>query len=246
MATMTYTFQELYNQVSKFLGTYGDTGPSGTDLTDAKALVKTGYLNFLTAYDWTFRRKYETLTTETGKFVYELPEDFGGLRTPFIFDNASGYPAPKEASEAHLMELRSFGEHNSYPYNFSFRTGRYDPQTGQRSEVLFWPTPDSEYTLYYSYHTMPPMMVNDTDVPLCGAEMAECLKQFCLAAAEREQDEASGVQNEAMNSLLQRAIQMDKLREPRSVGCSGTLSAFSVARGPTRLNDVIGYSDATG
>lgn len=241
MATMQYQYQELYNRVSKFLGTYGSSGPSGTDLTDAKDYVKSGYLRFLMSYDWTFRRRYSTMSLVSGEHVYELPEDFGGVRTKFCFLNETGYPPLDERSEGEIMELRGWGEYNSYPEVFTVRSGKYDPQGGQRYEAMFWPTPNTDLTLYYSYYYMPPMMSNDTDVPMGGAELAEAILLFCLAAAEGESDETIGHQTQLAMVELQKAVERDKLREPRQLGYMGDgggMNAWEVARGTTRVNNV--------
>jgi hypothetical protein len=240
---MQYTYLELKNRVSKFLGTYGSSGPSGTDLTDAEDMVKSGYLTFLTAYDWTFRRKYASLATASDIYIYELPQDFGGIRTPFKFTSQSGYPALQEVSEGDILEMREGGETTSYPQYFAVRAGHHNPETGQRYEVMFWPTPDAEHVLYYSHYTMPPMMSGDDDVPMGGAENSECIMCYCLAAAEVEQDEVAGVQSERANIMLSRSIKMDNLREPRSFSPSRQLTPFEVARGSYRIQDVTGFTD---
>jgi hypothetical protein len=241
MATMMYQYSDLYNRVSKFLGTYGSSGPSGTDLIDAQDFVKSGCLQFLTSHDWTFRRRYSTITTESGKYIYELPQDFGGIRTKFCFSQETGYPPLGDRSEQEIMELRGYGEYNAYPEIYTIRSGLYDPQGGQRYEVLFWPTPSSEYILYYSFYYMPAMMSNDTDVPMGGAEMSEAIRAMCLAAAEGESDEAVGPQAQRAQIELAKAIELDKKREPRELGYMGNYSginAWEVARGSTRINNV--------
>jgi hypothetical protein len=115
MSTMQYQYSELYGRVSKFLGTYGTSGPTGADLADAKAYVKSGYLQFLTAYDWTFRRRFTTLSFASGTYIYELPMDFGGMRTQPQFTEQTGYPPMTERSDGELEELRSYGENAGYP-----------------------------------------------------------------------------------------------------------------------------------
>jgi hypothetical protein len=241
MATMQYTYQNLYDRVSKFLGTYGSSGPTGTDLQDAKDFVKSGYMQFLTAYDWTFRRRFATLTLEGGKHIYEMPQDYGGLRTKFCFNRETGYPPLDDRSEQEIMELRGYGEYRTYPEVYTIRSGVYDPQGGQRYEVLFWPTPSSDYVLYYSYFYMPPMMSNATDVPMGGAEVSEAILRMCIAAAEDEGDEVLGVQAQKAQNELAKAIDQDKQREPKQLGYMGNnygLNAWEVARGSTRLNNV--------
>jgi hypothetical protein len=238
---MQYTYSELYNRVSKFLGTYGSSGPTGTDLSDAKDFVKSGYLQFLTSYDWTFRRRYNTLTLEDSKFIYEMPEDYGGLRTKFCFEQETGYPPLDDRSEQEVMELRGYGEYRAYPEVYTIRAGRYNPEGGQRYEVMFWPTPSSDYVLYYSYYFMPAMMSNTTDVPMGGADMSECLRAFCLAAAEQESDETVGPQAQLAATELAKAVRLDKEKEPKQLGYMANnvgINAWEVARGSTRLNNV--------
>lgn len=239
--SMAYTYSTLYNRVSKLLGTYGSSGPSGTDLTDAQDYVKSGYLRFLTAYDWTFRRRYATLSFESGEYVYAMPQDFGGFRTTFTFDASSGYPPITERSEGELMELRSYGTHSGYPQYFAVRSGKYEPSAGQTYEVVVWPTPDAASTVYYSYYYMPPMMSNDADLPMAGAEHAETILRFCLAAAEEEADENQGVHAASAMQLFADSVRVDKLREPRNLGPMnnyGGLSSWEIARGSSRINDV--------
>jgi len=246
MVTMQYTYQTLYNRVSKFLGTYGSSGPSGTDLTDAQDFVKSGYLKFLTAYDWTFRRRYTTLSLLSGTYIYELPEDYGGIRTRPRFTDTTGYPPLEERDEQEIEELRSYGTNAGYPTYYAIIAGHYTPETGQRYEIKFWPTPNDSWTLYYSYYYMPAMMSNTTDVPMGGADMAECILAFCLAAAEGESDEVIGPQKQMALEQLETAKRLDMKKEPKSLGYMGnnyTVSPWEVARGQTRINDVTYTTD---
>lgn len=246
MSSMQYSYSELYNRVSRYLGTYGSSGPSGSDLTEAQDLVKSGYMQFLAAHDWTFRRRYATLSGESGKYIYELPSDFGGMRTKFCFQQETGYPPLDERSEQEIQELRGYGEYNSYPEFYCIRSGVYNPQGGQRYEAMFWPTFSSDHVLYYSYYYMPPMMSNDDDVPMGGAELSEAILRCCLKVAEEESDESSGVQSQAADRELAKAIQLDTRREPRELGYMSNafqLSSWEVARGSTRINNVTYTTD---
>jgi hypothetical protein len=238
---MQYTYSDLYNRVAKFLGTYGSSGPTGTDLTDAQDFVKSGYLSFLTSYDWTFRRRYTTLSFGSGTYIYELPEDYGGIRTRPQFTSQTGYPPMEERADNEIEELRSYGENAGYPEYYAIIAGQYTPETGQRYEFKVWPTPNQTWTLYYSYYSLPSMMSNDTDIPMGSADSSECLKQFCLAAAEGESDETVGVQKAIRDEELGKAVAADKRKEPREQGYAGDfnrVSPWDVARGSTRINNV--------
>ena len=241
MSTMQYQYSELYNRVSKFLGTYGSSGPTGTDLTDAQDFVKSGYLQFLTAYDWSFRRRFTTLSFGSGTYTYELPADYGGMRTRPQFQEQTGYPPMEERSDGEIEELRSYGENAGYPEYYAIVADQYTPETGMRYQFKVWPTPNDTWTVYYSYYTMPSMMENDTDVPLGSADVSECIRVFCLAAAEEESDEAAGVQSQIAQRELGKAIMLDRKREPKEQGYMGDfnrVSPWGVARGSTRINNV--------
>ena len=77
MSSLILTFSDLYNESLKYAGQYNGGSPSATALTDAKFIVNRAYLRFLNAHDWTFLRRPDQLTTESGKWVYDLPTDFG-------------------------------------------------------------------------------------------------------------------------------------------------------------------------
>ncbi len=243
MANMQLTFQDLYNRVSKFLGTYGSSGPSGTDLSDAKDYVRSGYMSFLLSYPWSFLRKTTTLSTETGVYVYQLPTDFRDLRgsRTLNFSANSSYPPVTETGEDEVNEQRAINISSSYPQLFAIRTGDYSPETGQRYEMIFWPMPDATYVLTYPYTIMPAAMANTTDIPIGGIETTEVIKEFCLAAAETEADEVTGVHSNLAQMELVKAITADKERAPRHLGSmSGRRpSAWEYARGSTRINDVV-------
>jgi hypothetical protein len=198
-------------------------------------------MQFLTAYDWTFRRRYTTLAFQASSYVYELPEEYGGIRTRPQFVAQTGYPPMEERADNEIEELRSYGENAGYPEYYAIVAAKYTPETGQRYEFKVWPTPNQNWTIYYSYYMMPEPMVNDTDLPLGSADTAECLRAFCLAAAEEESDEVAGVQAQIAQRELGKAIMLDRKREPKEQGYMGDfnrVSPWEVARGSTRINNV--------
>jgi hypothetical protein len=241
MSQMYYTYADLYNAVGKHLGTYGDSGLTGADLTDAQDYVKSGYKRFLMAYPWSFLRKNSSISLLAGEYSYDMPEDFVNILLPFTFTGESGYPPMDERSENEIMELRNYNEISSWPQYYAFRYSQYSPEVGQRRQVIFWPTPDSDYSLYYTYRFEPAALSNSTDYPIGGSEMAECILQFCLAAAENRGDESLGVHSQVLTESLAFAIRLDRAKSPRNLGYSGTdsrMTSREVARGSYRVNDV--------
>lgn len=243
MASLALTFQEMYLRVQKFLGTHGTSGATtGTAAdVDSKDYVNKAYRRLIVTYKWTFLIGYTSLSTAQGKLTYELPLGYRGLRTPFTFTDVVGYPPPTSRTVDEIMEMQNYGVFNSWPQYYAIRAGQYTKELGQRFEVMFWPTPDSIYDLFYSYHIMPQKLENDADIPMGGPEFAECLQQMALGVAEEEKDElGGGPQMVAAQSQITTLITADQDREPRSVGMDMPqypLTAWEMARGTTRIND---------
>ena len=137
--------------------------------------------------------------------------------------------------------MRNYGVFNSWPQYYAIRAGEYTKELGLRYEVIFWPTPDTSYDMFYSYWFTPEVLSGDADLPMGGPEFAECLQQMALGMAEEEKDEISGgTQMIAAQAQLAACITMDQNREPRSVGEDmpmKQLTAWQIARGTTRIND---------
>ncbi len=243
MATLALTFAEMYQQVQKFLGTYGTSGATaGTPAdVDSKYYVNKAYRRLIVAYEWSFLIGHTSLSTASGKREYELPLGYRGIRTPFTFTDVVGFPPPTSRTVDEIMEMENYGDFNSWPQYYAIRAGQFTKELGQRFEVLFWPMPDSIYDLFYSYHVMPQKLEVDADIPMGGPEFAECMMQMCLGVAEEEKDEqGGGPQMGAAQALLTTLITADQNREPRSVGMDMPqypLTAWEMARGTTRVNN---------
>jgi len=246
MSSLSYKFSDLYNAVSKYLGTYGSTGPTGTNLTDAKEVVNDAYSRFITgngSYRWSFLEQEDYLNTAAGVYTYQLPEGFEALTHRFQFNNESGYRAPVERSIDTLRAVQADGTATkAYPEIYSIHAGRYDPKCGQLYEVSFYPTPDTTYTFIYRYKFMPPKLENDNDLPVGGSEMAGVLKQMCLAEAESQKDKKAGVQEAKARDMIALAIARDSARKPHILGhnsdrSSGT-SYWHTARESWRVNNI--------
>jgi hypothetical protein len=250
MASLVYVFSDLYGAVAKYLGTYGSAGPTGSNLTDAKAVVNDAYARFLSAdggYRWSFLDENGVLVTMAGDYIYQLPDTFESLCHPFQFDQATGYGGPQGRPLDYILSLRADGTaETGWPELYSIQAGKYDPKFGQKREVVFYPTPDAAYTLLYRYRFMPPKLENDTDVPIGGPELAGLLKQFCLAECESQKDKASGVQEAKLATMLAMAIARDSANKPHTIGHNSdgnTGSYWSEVRSSWRVNNIYPDTD---
>ena len=243
MSTLRLTFQDLYNEVAQFLGTYGSSGPSGADLTEAKNTVHAGYRRFLNVYDWSFTKPILKISTVANTWEYNLPEDFSHFIGPFNFSAGASYPTLEERSVEDILELRSSLDHTTYPEYYAIRTGPYSPETGQFFELMFYPTPNAAYTLFGRYKLYPKKLSANADVAIGTPGTDEALKAVCLAEAEVRKDEIPGAQSQLMQQVLADAIRGDKMRNARRLGRDFPhLSSWEVARGSYMLNDVIPYT----
>lgn len=240
MAELTLTFRDLYNRVAKYLGTYGDSGPTGNDLTDAKEIVNDGYRRFCTSFRWSFLHRTTTLSIVTGQWEYDLPEGFREVIVSFTYSLNEGYPPIDNTGISWIMEARAESDVDSYPQVYAIRHGDHSNQSGSNYQAIFWPTPDNDYTLYYTYLMMPPTLVNDDDEPVGGSELSEVIKYCCLAEAEAFHDEREGVQESRAMRRLNEAIINDKGRRARHVGVNmdPRYRSWQTARGEFRPNRV--------
>lgn len=221
MASLIYSFANLYDDVSQFLGTYGSSGASGQDLTDAKNVVNAGYRRFLSAYDWSFLRKFDKFTTTDGVWEYELPEDFGQFIGEPHFSSNDTYRYLLRRDYGQILEMKALSDTTSYPEYFAIRAGEYEPDIGQRQIIGIFPKPDTAYTLLYFYSVFPAKLEATTDVPIGPLDVMELIRAFCLAEAERFKDEKIGTQEAMVQILLRDAVRKDVRRRPNSLGYFG-------------------------
>jgi len=246
MASLILDFQDLYERVAKYLGTYGSSGPSGANLTDAKDIVNDAYTKFITARCWSFMKPSDTIITQTNQYIYQLPELFSSMLTYFQYGEESAYPDIEEVSVDKIFSLRAVDNSTRYPDCYALRPQKHDNVLGQRWEVLFHPTPDASYTLHYRYKVLANKLENDDDIPIGGVEHAQLIRQMAIAEAELAQDKTTGPQTATAQQMLAQAMVEDSKRNPHRLGYNGGShgdSAYEAARGSYRINDVTYTTD---
>lgn len=239
--TLQLTFQSLYDAVAKYAGTYGSSGASGTDLTEAKDMVNAAYRRLLGSYNWTFLTPTRQIMTVSGTWQYELPLDFVRIKGTFRYSHTDGYPPLRERAYEQIEEMRAASDTTGYPSCYALRAGEHTPETGQRWLVCFYPAPDAAYTLYYSPEIWPPKLVNDSDLHAGGPDVSEVLKELAIAQAESDLDEMTEqgqVHEKKAMQLLAAAVMKDNQRRARNLGYNDDgESVWDVSR-EYRLNEV--------
>ena len=221
MASLQLSFVDLYNAVAKYAGTYGASGASGNDLTEAKDMVNAAYRRLLLAHNWTFLTPTRQISTVSGTWQYELPADFVRIKSTFRYSSADASPPLRERLYEQIEEFRAVTDTTGYPTYYAIVAGEHTAQTGQKWIVTFFPTPDAAYTLYYSPEIWPAKMVNDSDLHIGGPDVSEALKELAIAQAEAELDELSAEQSvheKKAGMLLMQARAKDNERRAHNLG----------------------------
>lgn len=222
MADLSLAFSDLYNEVLKFLGTYNSGAPASGDTTDAKFIVNRAYARFVSYFDWTFLTQRRTIETNANQWIYELPSEFGYLVYPYwYYSDDDTYPKITQRTPGQIQEYRADNAYSNFPIYFALQAGNYNQFTGQSWELVLYPTPDSTYRLWSFMKINPQKLVNDTDIPIGGADMSDCLLQLCLAYAEEYKDERKAVHSETVNTILGPAKMMDNRRRTSNLGYMG-------------------------
>jgi hypothetical protein len=216
MADLSYQFSDLYSQVSDFLGT--GSSPTGTPLTDAKAIVNRAYRRYVWPADmrtgklhvWSWLKQPKTLQTESSKWKYALPTDFSRMVDYPVFDDSKGYEPLNKVSREQLMQARVDSISSGYPWCFAVVPAMPSIKLPSSWEMWLYPNPDGAYLLKFVYLVRPQKLENATDYPLTGGpEGGEALMEMCIAVAEQQEDDAPGPHTEIATGLLQDLVRND-------------------------------------
>jgi hypothetical protein len=218
-STASYTFAQLYADVSAYRGK--GSSPSGTDLTIAKQRVNDAYRKFL-ALDWSFLSQHKVLKVETGKYIYELPDDFASLRVPFKLFPYMGWANPIQLPMDKFWQYQSFYPRQGIPLFYAFHT-EFDERKGLRYTVHFYPTPHVDLSYNYEMKIMPNILVEDSDIPYCPANLSHVLRAYCLSEVELFDEEGAKTvwTDMLLKVLLPQALKENSIREDRTMGNMG-------------------------
>jgi len=167
-------------------------------------------------YEWSFLRKVGTITLATGTYTHDLPDDFGGtiLDRTLVFAEGQGKRALQKTTEDSIRKHRSIDQQTGVPRLFAVRVKTHAPTTGQRWEILLYPTPaaaENDLVLTYRYTYVPDALTNTNKYPSGGAQYSETILAAVMAAAEeRSDDEFGGALFQKFMTMLGQAIRADE------------------------------------
>jgi len=117
--------------------------------------------------------------------------------------------------QRHDQAIRTWQQDDPYfdrPVFYSVRTVEFDPTTGSRRRLAFYPTPDATYVLRVPMLLRPTMIDSVNQYPVGGEQLGQLILEACLAAAEHNFEEREHVHENRFLELLPLAIQTDQER----------------------------------
>jgi hypothetical protein len=231
-STLGVQLEDLQKAVGFFLGYGTNSAKWNAKQTEGIAeSVKSGVRQFYyppklegdqTAYDWSFLKPVSVMTLAVGEKLQRLPDDYGGLE---------GQVTLSSDAEINWWPLNVCGVASVYAKESvsPTTTGRpcmvcVEPlkdttsRRGQRFQLHFWPTTDTEYTVKFQYYLNPDAL--DGTRPFCygGAQHAETIQASCIAAAELYRDDARRERWQYFMERLAASVHIDRRNKPQNLG----------------------------
>jgi len=254
-STLTIVFSDLQKAVGFFLGWGSDSSNwSAEELSAINSIVQSGYRKFLVppklsendpVHVWSFTCPNASLSLTAGTDDYDLPADFGGLRTGFYYSEGSLRNPIDIVGIGQVLEDRARLAATGRARKAAIRPKEFTGDTESvRYEVLLYPNPQSDATLYYQYNVLLHKLSDSAPYPIGGMDHGETLLESCLAVAESRQDDELGPHHDLFMERLAASIERDRrVMTPDTLGYNADYSDGSqYGRRSTHVVTVNGVS----
>jgi len=175
--------------------------------------------------------------TISAQSTYDLPDNYGGIEGGFSYRSSSIYTEIKVISERQirLLQQQSDEDATGYMEYCAIRPKSTDGATGQRFEVVFYPCPNSTYTLEFQDIPLIDALSETYPYPWGGEPHTETILASCLAVAEERLEDGRGEKYQYFMERLNASIAYDvKANTPETLGyCGDGDSDLSI---PVRIN----------
>ncbi len=153
--------------------------------------------------------------------TYDLPVDFAAMDGPLVY--ATGQSVLRQTvaftSQQQVLMNLAFEVTPSYPRQFCVRIKPIDQSAATRYEMVFCPSPDASYAMFYKYRVAIPALDGLTNVvPPGGDAHGELYLEACLSAAEQKLHDTQGIHSARFMECLIASVSMD-----RKANCPDTL-----------------------
>lgn len=222
-STLAITFDELRQRIAFERGFETDSSEWSTaQLERINFAVRDGLRIAYGAFDWSFLKPTITFTLPTGTSEVTLPDDFERLIGDIYYADAEiGYYAPLRVENDGKVRLAQQKNPTvtGVPLVAAIRAGTNPGgASGQRQELIYWPTTDQAYSVQFQYSVLPDVLSASRPYPYGGAGFSQCLLMACLAASEATVNGQPGPYTGMYQMELRKAIDMDRKRGPEVIG----------------------------
>lgn len=232
-SSLSETFLTIRLAVCRRIG-YDATTLSPEATSDVGDMIRAGYRYALrpppgpdgTPFQWSFLRPANTLALVSGTSTYDLPANFGGSIDTVTLTDGGTTPKPLDKDTAdNILAARAVeAAANATPQRFAIRvktptttagdTADLTSGTGQRWEILFYPTPNATFTVTYHYPVIVNALSTTNLYPLGGAHFSDCVLQACLMlAVKRYSLEPQGEQEQFMACLVASIAEDSRMKQ---------------------------------
>ncbi len=161
---------------------------------------------------WSFLIQDGTISASASDSAYDLPDAFGQHLVSATLVSADSDDATRLAiiSRRELAEKQNAESTvEGAPEYVAWRPKAFAAATGERFELLVHPTPDGSYSIRIEFRTQPDRLAPAAPYPRGGMLHSDTILKACRAAAERDQDDESGIHNQRFQQRLQASVMMD-------------------------------------
>ena len=223
--TLSITFDALRRELGRFLGFRIGTNDSVADwsaeqIGDVNDIIKSGlrlvYWPLIpgeqgaNVYQWSFLKKRATLALVAGTNTYDLPADYNGMISWPTFPAGSNKRILERNSEEDIVTLYAKNDVSGVPVYCAVRAKDTAYNALTSYELLVYPRPLEAGTLSFRYTLDPPMLADDNQIPLGGAQLSLALLEGCLSEAEKTLGDTEGLHYKKFQEALARCIQYDQ------------------------------------
>lgn len=226
-------WSDFRRETALFAGWTTDPDNWTTDQTaEVNRNVQEAYRHILGAHQWTCLEQTTTLSLVASDYDYTLPNDFGSLVGQYmIWGSGQSYDPVFLVGQQDILMERSQSTRTGRPEKFAIRWAAQVAGASQRREAIFWPTPDTTYTLTYQYAVLTGYLSETNPYPVGGPRMTQLMFEACRAYGETIKNGARGDQWNVYMQELQAAVQMDKhTNTERTVGMMRGTDAVRLTR----------------
>lgn len=182
---------------------------SDSDRRMIDAHIASGLRMFYTARPWSFLRPWTTISLESGKWRYDLPDDFGYCNGDVCVQKDGGPRLPlRLIGQTQAMAL-DHDKAKGAPRFYAVSPKEMPANTGQRFELMVWPTPQADCTVVLRYSVTPRTITESRPYPYGGMLHSETIREACLAAAEADTDDTLSVHRQNYAQRLAESARID-------------------------------------